>query len=56
MGGDAIIVTRNPETRTMGAVYLPQKRRNSGQFIAGSARTIEVPRIQVAVIAWKAAS
>ena len=53
MGGDAIIVTRDPKTRSIGSAYVPSQRKKSAQFITTSRRTVEIPRIQVAVIAWK---
>ena len=56
MGADAIIVTRDPATHTTGVAYVPPQKRNRGRVVTGSARTIETPRIQVAAVAWKAAS
>jgi hypothetical protein len=55
MGADAIIVTRDPQTHTTGAAYVPRQRGARGPVVTGSAHTIETPRIQVAAIAWKAA-
>jgi len=54
MGADAILVTRDPQTRNTGFVYVPPKHKNkSGQLISTTSRTVETPRIQVAAIAWK---
>jgi hypothetical protein len=53
MGADAIIVSRDPESRTMGLAYVPEQRKKGGQLVSGTARTIETPRIQVSAIAWK---
>jgi hypothetical protein len=54
MGADAIIVTRDPATRTTGFAYVPPQKKKTGQLVSASARTIETPRIQVSAIAWKA--
>ncbi len=58
MGADAIIVTRDPQTRTTGLAYVPaqDKKKKTGQIVTASSRTIETPRIQVAAIVWKAAA
>ena len=56
MGADAIIVTRDPQTRTTGAAYVPAQRGNRGAVVTRSAHTVETPRIQVAAIAWKSTS
>lgn len=53
MGADGIIVTRDPATRTTGVAYVPPNRRDHGQLVTGSSRTVETPRIQVTAIAWK---
>ena len=53
MGADAIIVTRDPQSRHMGLAYVPPQRKHQGQLVSASSRTIETPRIQVAAIAWK---
>jgi hypothetical protein len=53
MGADAIIVTRDPATRTAGLAYVPPAKKNTGQLVSGTSRTIETPRIQVAAILWK---
>jgi hypothetical protein len=53
MGADGIIVTRDPAMRTTGLAYVPPQKRNHGQLISGSSRTVETPRIQVTAIAWK---
>jgi hypothetical protein len=53
MGADAIIVTRDPQSRTMGLAYVPPQKKHQGQLVSGTSRTIETPRIQVAAIAWK---
>jgi hypothetical protein len=39
--------------RTTGLAYVPPQKRNHGQLISGSSRTVETPRIQVTAIAWK---
>jgi hypothetical protein len=54
MGADAIIVTRDPATRSTGLAYVPPASRKHGQVVTGSSRTVEMPRIQVAAIVWKA--
>jgi hypothetical protein len=56
MGADAIIVTRDPTTRTTGFAYVPSAKKNRGQLISASSREVETARIQVAAIAWKAGS
>jgi hypothetical protein len=53
MGADAIVVSRDPESRTMGIAYVPAHRNSGGQLVTGTARTIETPRIQVSAILWK---
>jgi len=53
MGADAIVVSRDPQSRSMGVAYVPPHRNNGGQLVTGSARTIETPRIQVSAILWK---
>lgn len=53
MGADAIIVTRDPQSRSMGAGYLSPEKKNRGQLLAGTSRTIETPRILVAAIVWR---
>jgi hypothetical protein len=55
MGADAIIVTRDPQSRNVGMAYVPPAKRKVGQFVTGTSRTVETPRIQVAAIAWKSA-
>ena len=52
MGADAIIVTRDPATRTAGLAYVPPAKKHTGQLVSGTSRTIETPRIQVAAIVW----
>jgi hypothetical protein len=54
MGADAIIVSRDPQTRTTGLAYVPPARKKMGQLVSGTSRTIDTPRIQVVAIAWKA--
>ncbi len=56
MGADAIVVTLDPKTRSTGFAYVPPQRKKSGQLVSATSRTVETPRIQVAVIAWKADS
>jgi hypothetical protein len=56
MGADAIVVTRDPKTRSTGFAYVPPQRKKTGQLVSASSHTVETPRIQVAVIAWKAES
>ena len=56
MGADAIIVTRDPKTRTTGFAYVPPAKRKHGQVVSASTNTIDVARIQVAAIAWKDAA
>jgi len=57
LGADAIIVTRDPKTRTTGFAYVPpDSKKKTGQLVSASSRTVEVPRIQVAALAWKAAA
>ena len=53
MGADAIVVTRDPKTRSTGFAYVPPQRKKTGQLVSASSRTVETPRIQVAAIAWK---
>jgi hypothetical protein len=53
MGADAIIVTRDPQSRTMGLAYVPPQKKKAGQLVSGTSRTIETPRIQVAAIVCK---
>jgi len=53
MGADAIVVTRDPQTRNTGFAYVPQQHKKSGQLVSATSRTVETPRIQVAAIAWK---
>jgi hypothetical protein len=53
MGADAIVVTRDPKTRSTGFAYVPAKHKKSGQLVSATSRTVETPRIQVAAIAWK---
>ena len=53
MGADAIIVTRDPMTRSTGFAYVPESRKKGGQLVSATSRTIETPRIQVTAIAWK---
>ena len=53
MGADAIIVSRDPQSRTMGLAYVPHEKKKAGQLVTGTSRTIETPRIQVAAIVWK---
>jgi hypothetical protein len=53
MGADAIIVIRDPQTRTTGVAYVPPQKRKYGQLVTGSSRTVETPRIQVAALVWK---
>jgi hypothetical protein len=53
MGADAIIVTRDPQTRSAGFAYVPPQHKKSGQLVSATSRTVETPRIQVAAIAWK---
>ncbi len=53
MGADAIIVTRNPRSRTMGVGYLSPERKKRGQVLVGSSRTVETPRIQAAAVVWR---
>jgi hypothetical protein len=54
MGADAIIVTRDPQSRTQGFAYVPPSRKGRGQLVSASGGTIETPRIQVAAIIWRA--
>ena len=54
MGADAIIVTRDPATRSTGFAYVPPQKKKTGQLVSATSRTIETPRIQVTAIAWKA--
>jgi hypothetical protein len=56
MGADAIIVTRDPATRTTGFAYVPPQKKKTGQLVSATSRTRETPRIQVTAIAWKAGS
>jgi hypothetical protein len=56
MGADAIIVTRDPRTRTTGFAYVPPAKKKTGQLVSASSNTIEIPRIQVAAVSWKAAA
>ncbi len=56
MGADAIIVTRNPQSHTNVAAYVPAQKGSHGRVVSGSAHTIETPRVEVAAIAWKATS
>jgi hypothetical protein len=56
MGADAILVTRDPRTRSTGFAYVPPQRKKTGQLVSASSRTVETPRIQVAAIAWKSDS
>jgi hypothetical protein len=37
----------------MGLAYVPAQKKNHGQLVSGTSRTVETPRIQVAAIAWK---
>jgi hypothetical protein len=53
MGADAIIVTRDPQSRSVGLAYVPPQQKKTGQLVSGTSRTVETPRIQVAAIAWK---
>lgn len=53
MGADAIVVTRDPSTRSTGFAYVPPSRRKTGQLVSATSRTVETPRIQVAAIVWK---
>jgi hypothetical protein len=53
MGADAIIVTRDPSTRTTGLAYVPPQKKKTGQLVTGSSRTVDTPRIQVSAIVWK---
>jgi hypothetical protein len=53
MGADAIVVTRDPKTRSTGFAYVPPQHKKSGQLVSATSRTVETPRIQVAAIAWK---
>jgi hypothetical protein len=53
MGADAIIVTRDPATRSTGFAYVPPQKKKTGQLVSATSRTIETPRIQVTAIAWK---
>lgn len=53
MGADAIIVTRDPSSRSMGFAYVPEQHKKGGQLVSGTARTIETPRIQVSAVVWK---
>ena len=55
MGADAIIVTRDPKTRTTGFAYVPRAKHGSGQLISASTNTVETPRIQVSAISWRTA-
>jgi hypothetical protein len=56
MGADAIVVTRDPKTRSTGFAYVPPQRKKAGQLVSATRRTEETPRIQVAAIAWKSDS
>jgi hypothetical protein len=53
MGADAIVVSRDPKTRSTGFAYVPSRRKKNGQLVSATSRTIETPRIQVAAIVWK---
>jgi hypothetical protein len=53
MGADAIVVTRDPKSRSTGFAYVPRQRQKSGQLVSATSRTVETPRIQVAAIVWK---
>jgi hypothetical protein len=53
MGADAIVVTRDPQTRNTGLAYVPAQRKKTGQLVTATSRTVETPRIQVAAITWK---
>jgi hypothetical protein len=53
MGADAIIVARDPATRSTGFAYVPPDKKKNGQLVSATSRTIETPRIQVTAIAWK---
>ena len=53
MGADAIVVIRDPVTRSTGFAYVPPQKKKTGQLVSATSRTIETPRIQVTAIAWK---
>jgi hypothetical protein len=53
MGADAIIVTRDPSTRSAGFAYVPAGKDNRGRLISATSRTIDTPRIQVSAVLWK---
>jgi len=53
MGADAIIVTRDPQSRSTGFGYLSPQEKKGGQFLTGTSHSIDTPRIQVAAIVWR---
>lgn len=56
MGGDAILVRREPRQRMGAMAVIPARRRRGVTVASGTARVVETPRIVVAVVAWQAGS
>ncbi len=55
MGGDAILVRREPRQRVTGMAVVPAARRRGVTVASATARVVETPRIVVVVVAWQAA-